>query len=121
MSGTLVIADGIVDSIAGAAAGAALTLAIMGAYWLVRRIEGMGFGDVKMLAMIGAASGWRAMLAIVFVASVTGALTGIALALRRRSNLQFALPFGVFLGFGFLAVLFFGPTLLSWYLSLLLR
>ncbi len=121
VSGTLVMADGVLDSLIGATAGAALTLAIIGAYWLVRRVEGMGYGDVKMLAMIGAAAGWRAMFGVVFLASVVGAVTGISVALRRRSNLQFAMPFGVFLGFAFLAVLFFGPTLMTWYLSLLLH
>lgn len=121
VGGALIMADGLVDSLMGAAAGAVLTLVIIGAYWLVRRVEGMGYGDVKMLAMIGAAVGWRAMLAVVFLASVSGAATGIALAVRRRTDLQFALPFGVFLGFGFLVVLFFGPTLSAWYLSLLLR
>ncbi|HEY0591954.1 MAG TPA: prepilin peptidase [Thermoanaerobaculia bacterium] len=117
----LVLASSWLDSLFGAAFGAGLLLAVGLAYKLARKIEGMGLGDVKMMAMIGAVCGWAAVLPVVFLASVTGAIVGIAIALRRREGLQFALPFGVFLGIAFLAVIFFGRPIEEWYFGLLAR
>lgn len=105
---TLVLSQSLIDSAIGAALGAGTLLAIAGAYKLVRKIEGMGLGDVKMLAMIGAVLGWRPLLPTLFLASVLGSIVGIALARRSEQGMQTALPFGVFLGLGLLAVLFAG-------------
>ena len=118
---TLTVSSSLFDAILGALFGASVLVAIIGIYWLVRRIEGMGQGDVKMLAMIGAALGWRAIPAVLLLASISGAVVGVPLALRSGRGMQLPLPFGVFLGMAALAVLFFGPTLSSWYLSLMLR
>jgi leader peptidase (prepilin peptidase)/N-methyltransferase len=115
----LVLAASLTDSALGAALGAGLLLAVGLAYRLVRKVEGMGLGDVKMMAMIGAVCGWTAVLPVVFLASITGAVIGVGIAIRRREGLQFALPFGVFLGLAFLAVLFFGRGLEEWYFGLL--
>jgi leader peptidase (prepilin peptidase)/N-methyltransferase len=109
------------DSLIGAATGGGIFIAIIGIYWLVRRVEGMGQGDIKMMAMIGALLGWRAVPAVLLVASISGAMVGIPLAMRSERGMQVALPFGVFLGFAALVVLFFGPTLSAWYLTLMLR
>lgn len=117
----LVLAGSLLDSAAGALAGAGLLLAVALTYKLVRKVEGMGMGDVKMIAMIGAVCGWAAVLPVIFLASVSGAIFGIAVALRNREGLQFALPFGVFLGFAFVAVIFFGRDLEQWYFGLLAR
>ncbi|HXG57549.1 MAG TPA: prepilin peptidase [Thermoanaerobaculia bacterium] len=117
----LVLAASLLDSLLGAALGASVLLLVALSYKLVRKAEGMGYGDVKMLAMIGAVVGYSPLLPVLFVASVVGAVTGVGLAIQRRSNLRFALPFGVFLGLAFLVVLFFGNTLFRWYLALLLR
>lgn len=117
----LVLADSLLDSLAGAALGAAILLTIIGTYWLIRRAEGMGLGDVKMLAMIGAVTGWRAIPGVLLLAAVSGAIIGVPAALRSGRGMQAALPFGIFLGMAFLAVLFFGHTLSEWYVSLLLR
>jgi len=106
---SLTLAGDLLHSVAGAIAGAAVLLAVSLAYRLLRGVEGMGLGDVKMLAMIGATLGPRALFSVLLLASVTGALVGLAMmAVTRRNNLQFALPFGVFLGIAFLANLFFG-------------
>jgi len=118
---TLVLAESLVDSFFGALLGAAILLAIIGAYWLLRRAEGMGLGDVKMLAMIGAVTGWRAIPGVLLLAALSGALIGVPAALRSGRGMRAALPFGVFLGMAFLAVLFFGHTLSGWYFSLVLR
>jgi leader peptidase (prepilin peptidase) / N-methyltransferase len=118
---TLVLSSSLVDALLGALFGASVLLAIVGIYWLVRRVEGMGQGDVKMLAMIGATLGWRSIPAVLLLASVAGAVIGVPIALRSGRGMQLPLPFGVFLGLAALAVLFFGPTLSSWYLSLMPR
>jgi leader peptidase (prepilin peptidase) / N-methyltransferase len=118
---SLMLSDSLVDSLFGAMVGAAILLVIIGAYWLVRRAEGMGLGDVKMLAMIGAVTGWRAVPGVLLLASVIGALIGLPAAIRSGRGMRVALPFGVFLGIAFLAVLFFGPTLSGWYFSLVFR
>jgi len=117
----LMLAESWLDSLLGAIAGAAIVAVIIGAYWLVRRVEGMGWGDSKMLAMIGAMVGWRAVLGVLLIGSITGAIIGVPVALRSKEGMALAVPFGVFLGFGALVVLFFGPTLSGWYLSLILR
>ena len=117
----LILSESWLDAALGALLGAAVLIAIIGLYWLVRRVEGMGQGDVKMLAMIGALLGWRAVPGVLLVASISGALIGVPVALRSRAGMQLALPFGVFLGFAALVVLFFGHTLSGWYLSLILR
>jgi leader peptidase (prepilin peptidase) / N-methyltransferase len=117
----LMLSESWLDAAAGAVLGAAIIAVIIGAYWLVRRVEGMGWGDSKMLAMIGALVGWRAVLGVLLLGSITGAIVGVPVALRSREGMRLAVPFGVFLGFGALVVLFFGPTLSGWYLSLILR
>lgn len=118
---SLTLAESWIDSVAGAALGAGIIIVITAAYWLLRRIEGMGQGDIKMMAMIGALLGWRAVPAVLLLASVIGAIVAVPFALRSDKGMQLALPFGVFLGLATLVVLFFGPTLSTWYLTLLLR
>ncbi len=118
---SLTVSSSLLDALLGALFGASILIAIIGIYWLVRRVEGMGQGDVKMLAMIGATLGWRAIPGVLLLASICGALVGVPIALRSGRGMQLPLPFGVFLGIAALAVLFFGPTLSSWYLSLMLR
>jgi len=118
---SLILADSLLDSLFGALLGAAIPLAIIGIYWLLRRVEGMGQGDIKLLAMIGAVTGWRSVGPVLMIASVVGSIIGLPLAIRSGDGMRTALPFGVFLGIGFLAVLFFGPTLSGWYFSLVLR
>lgn len=117
----LVLADSWIDSLIGAAGGAALLSFVIAAYWLVRRRQGMGWGDVKMIAMIGALLGASSIPAVLLIASIGGALVGLPLALRHERGMQVPLPFGVFLGFATLGVLFFGRTLWSWYAALLVR
>jgi leader peptidase (prepilin peptidase)/N-methyltransferase len=118
---TTVLAESLIDAFFGAFLGAAILMTIIGAYWLLRRAEGMGLGDVKMLAMIGAVTGWRAIPGVLLLAALSGALIGVPAALRSGRGMRAALPFGVFLGMAFLAVLFFGHTLSGWYFSLMLR
>jgi leader peptidase (prepilin peptidase)/N-methyltransferase len=114
----LMLSRTIVDSLLGAGMGAGVLLAIGLTYKLVRKVEGMGLGDVKMMAMLGAVVGWEPLLPLIVLASVAGALVGIPVAMRSQERMQVAIPFGVFLGLAFLAVLFFGSTLWELWLRL---
>lgn len=118
---SLAISESIVDSAGGAILGAAIIASIILTYWLIRRIEGMGWGDSKMLAMIGAALGWRSVFAVLFIGSILGAVIGVPLALRSEKKMQTALPFGVFLGLATLLTMFFGNTLFAWWVGLATR
>jgi leader peptidase (prepilin peptidase)/N-methyltransferase len=104
------------DSLIGAAVGGGLLWAIALAYQLVRKHEGMGLGDVKMLAMIGAVTGWESVFPVLVLASTAGAVIGIAVAAKSSKGMQVALPFGVFLGIATLAMIFFGPQITGLYL-----
>lgn len=118
---SLAISTSILDSGGGAIVGAAVIATIILAYWLIRRVEGMGWGDAKMLAMIGAWLGWRSVFAVLFIGSVLGTIIGIPLALRSEKRMQTALPFGVFLGLATLLTMFFGNTLFAWWVGLATR
>ncbi len=73
-------------------------------YKLIRKADGMGMGDVKLLAMLGAFLGVKGVLFTLFVSSLVGSVVGIIVILMRRGNFQFALPYGPFLSLG--AILF---------------
>jgi len=111
----------LIDSIAGAFLGASVLLTIALTYRLVRKVEGMGLGDVKMMAMLGAVVGWEPLFGLLVLASVAGAIVGGFVAWRSGAGMQAALPFGVFLGLASLAIVFFGPTLWECYLAFLPR
>jgi leader peptidase (prepilin peptidase)/N-methyltransferase len=90
--------------------------------WIYSRLtgkEGMGGGDIKLLAMIGALVGWPGVLFTIFAASALGTAAGLAVMRRARENLKMAIPFGPFLAAGSLIYLFYGPELISLYLNLL--
>jgi leader peptidase (prepilin peptidase) / N-methyltransferase len=116
----LMLAETWQKSIIGAFAGAWLLTMLILVYWLVRRVEGMGWGDVKMMAMIGALMGVESIPAVLLIASIAGAAIGLPMAMRHEKGMQVALPFGVFLGIATLGVLFFGPTLLELWVRLVL-
>ncbi len=99
------------DALAGAVLGAGLLILLINFWFWLRHEEGMGLGDVNMLALIGAFLGWQGVLTTLFVAALTGALTGILLLLTGRVGLRSRLPFGVFLALGGLVSLFFGDFL----------
>jgi leader peptidase (prepilin peptidase)/N-methyltransferase len=103
-----------------AAAGGWLAFAgVAKAYERARGIEGLGQGDWKMAALLGAFLGWQSLLLTVLLASVAGTLVGLgAIALRGR-DMRYALPLGTFLGAAGVAVVFLGDAILAWYRGLL--
>lgn len=106
-----------VGSIFGAGIGAGMLWLVETAYRLVRKRQGLGMGDVKMMAMIGAFLGWRLVLLTVFAGSFLGSIVGILLICFRGKNLQTKLPFGTFLGIGAALALFYGLAFVSWYVG----
>jgi len=85
--------------------------------WLFKR-EGMGGGDVKLLAMIGAFLGWKAVIVTILLGSLVGSVTGIILMVLKGKGFKYAIPFGPFLSFGAVVALFYGESLINWYLHL---
>src|SRR5207248_964653 len=113
---SLVSEPGWVASLIGIALGGGVLFLIAEAYYRLRHEEGLGMGDVKMLAMIGAFIGWKLTLVTLMMASVAGSLIGIALIVTRRGGLKYALPFGTFLAIGVAASATVGSAMLDWYL-----
>jgi leader peptidase (prepilin peptidase)/N-methyltransferase len=109
---------GFEDSLLGAALGAGILLAIRWLWRWWRGADGMGLGDVKMLAMIGAFLGWRQILVVLCFASFAGAVVGVFLTALRRRTLQSRLPFGTFLALAAFAASVWGEALTAWYVSL---
>ena len=136
----------LLDSFMGAALGAAFIYGAGFLYLKWKGIEGMGFGDVKLMAMIGSFMGMRLTILVIFVAAMVGSIFGMTLILivwrkRLRRRLQrskepaqvarkrawrsasllyrqFEIPFGSFLGGVALVMLFYGDTLIGWYMKL---
>jgi len=98
--------------------GGVLYLVAFGYFALTKR-EGMGGGDIKLLAMIGAFLGWQSLLYIVFASSLFGSLVGILAILRQGQGGKTRIPFGPFLAFGAMTwVLFQDRILALWHLYL---
>jgi leader peptidase (prepilin peptidase)/N-methyltransferase len=110
---------GLVPAVLGALLGAGILLAVWGIWLAVRREEGMGLGDVKMLALVGAFLGWPGVLVTLFFGAFTGSIVGLALMRFGSLDMRSKMPFGVFLSLGGLVALFFGEALVAWYAGLL--
>jgi len=120
LAASLVLSDTtFVDSILGIIAGGGSLFLVAWTYNLITKKEGMGGGDIKLLAMIGAIIGWKGVLFTIFVSSLVGTLTGLAVMAQTRKGMKLAVPFGPFLSIGSIAYIFFGPQLVMWYVNLL--
>jgi leader peptidase (prepilin peptidase)/N-methyltransferase len=116
---SLIAPPGVKDSLIGVLAGGGILYGIAGAYYLWRGQEGMGMGDVKMLAMIGAFLGWKAVLVTIVLSSFAGAIIGVILMAVQKGDMKLALPFGTFLAIGALFAMFAGDPLIAWYAGFL--
>jgi leader peptidase (prepilin peptidase)/N-methyltransferase len=114
---SLFMPPGWLDSLIGILVGGG-SLWLMGElYFRVRGEEGMGFGDVKMLAMIGAFLGWKLMLLTLLLASFLGSIIGVGMIVLKRGDMKYALPFGTFLAGGALLASMWGERFVQWYAS----
>jgi len=107
------------DSALGILLGGGSLFVIATGYQLLTGREGMGGGDIKLLAMVGAFMGWKAVLPIIFLASLLGTLVGVPLMLVQRENARLALPFGPFIVCATLVFLLWGGLLFNYYLRLI--
>jgi leader peptidase (prepilin peptidase) / N-methyltransferase len=105
------------SAVIGAAAGYVVLWSV---YWLFKLAtgkEGMGFGDFKLLAAIGAWCGWQVLPLVIVLSSFIGAAVGIALMVLARRGRSVPIPFGPFLGAAGIVALFWGPQLTRQYLN----
>ena len=95
------------------------SLWLVGAIWkLLRGVDAMGFGDVKMMFAVGALLGWRLTILTIFLAAFTGAVIGSVVVMRQKEkDFQTQIPFGIFLGIGSIVSLLFGDQMVRWYLD----
>jgi len=108
---------GIGSSVLGVLLGGGVLWGTGALYERVRGVEGMGMGDVKMLAMVGAVLGWPLMLLTLVLSSIVGGLFGVVLLLLHADARSTALPFGSFLAPAALAASVVGQPVLDWYLG----
>ncbi len=106
------------QALLGAAVGGGFLLLVFGLYYLIRRKEGLGMGDVTMMVMVGLYLGWPKTVLTLILGSFAGALAGGILMAVRKKDLQFALPFGTFLAPAAYVALVWGDRIISAYLSL---
>jgi leader peptidase (prepilin peptidase)/N-methyltransferase len=106
-------------ALTGMLLGGGILWAVAWSYHAVTRREGMGGGDVKLLAMIGAFLGWQAVLLTLLLASFIGSVIGVGTMLARGADTKLAIPFGPFLSLGALVALFCGRAIVGWYISYL--
>jgi leader peptidase (prepilin peptidase)/N-methyltransferase len=106
------------NSLLGILLGGGSLLLVAYAYqWLTGK-EGMGGGDIKLLAMMGAFLGWKSILFIVFASSLVGSVIGITMMLVQKKDSKLAIPFGPYLAFGAVLYIFYGRQIIHWYLNM---
>jgi len=107
----------VLDSLVGALLAAGLLYGLGEIYFRLRGCEGMGFGDVKMMAMVGFFLGPKLALLTIFLGSTGGAILGLAFIAASGKGSRYELPFGSFLGAAAVVVMVWGKPLLDWYLG----
>jgi leader peptidase (prepilin peptidase)/N-methyltransferase len=109
---------GIVDALIGVLVGGGILWLIGEAYYRYSGQEGMGGGDVKMLAMIGAFLGWKLVILTLILSSLLGSIIGVAVIAARRGGMKHALPYGTFLSLAALVASLYGSRIVDWYVGL---
>jgi leader peptidase (prepilin peptidase) / N-methyltransferase len=118
LSGIPVWAISLIGAILGGIAGGG-SLWLFGKIWkILRKVDAMGLGDVKMMFAVGALLGWQLGLFSIFLAAFTGAVAGIFVIFKQKEkDFQAQIPFGIFLGIGSIIAILFGNQLLAWYMA----
>lgn len=105
------------NSLLGILLGGGSLLLVAYAYQRLTGKDGMGGGDIKLLAMMGAFLGWKAVPFIIFTSSLVGSLIGVSIMLFQKKDSKLAIPFGPYLAFGAVLYIFYGKPLIRWYLG----
>lgn len=104
------------QSVVGSLAGGGVLLLLILGYWVFRRTQGMGFGDVKLLLAYGAFLGLWAVPPILMIGALSGLMVGIPLMVIKGRGLRLEMPFGPFLVLGAVVWVYFGDALVDWWL-----
>ena len=115
---SLFLPPGLRDALIGLLVGGGVLWLIGEAYYRYSGEEGMGGGDVKMLAMIGAFLGWELVIVTLVFSSIAGSLIGVLLILTKRGGLKYALPYGTFLAIAGVVASLYGAGIVDWYMGL---
>jgi leader peptidase (prepilin peptidase)/N-methyltransferase len=107
-------------SLTGVLLGGGFLWCIAYLYFLLRKEEGMGGGDIKLLAWIGAVLGWTSVPFVILCSSLVGSLIGILLVIKTKGGLKAAIPFGPYLALGAVIYIFGGEQIGLWYIRLFL-
>lgn len=107
-------------SLLGVLVGGGFLWAVAVIYYVVRKQEGMGGGDIKLLGWIGAVLGWTSVPFVIMASSVIGSVVGVSLALSKGKNMKIVIPFGPYLALAALIYIFAGQEITSWYFSMLI-
>jgi leader peptidase (prepilin peptidase)/N-methyltransferase len=116
LASLLLPARDFMDALVGAALGGGVLLAVALLFEWIRKKEGMGFGDVKLLAMIGAFLGWKAVLLTLVVSSFMGVFVGYTALRLSGKGRDHPIPYGPFLALGAAVYLLGGDAWVEWYL-----
>jgi leader peptidase (prepilin peptidase) / N-methyltransferase len=112
---------GFLDALYGVLLGGGVLFIIAYGYQLIMKREGMGGGDIKLLAMIGAFTGFKGVLFSLIGGSIIGTLVGIPLMLIKKENTKYAIPFGPFLSLSAVIFLFSGDMFINGFLNFMVR
>ncbi|MGH7885789.1 MAG: prepilin peptidase [Thermodesulfobacteriota bacterium] len=96
------------NSLFGIIMGGGILFSIAYVYKLIRKIDGMGMGDIKLLAMLGAFLGADGVVFIIFISSLIGTVVGVSLMIYNKGNLKYAIPYGPFLSLAAIIYIFTG-------------
>ncbi len=111
------VSPGVANSALGIVLGGGVLLGIAAGYYFITGAEGMGGGDIKLLAMIGAFMGWKGVVVTLLCGSLSGAVIGVAVMAATGRKGRARIPFGPFLALGAVVYLFFGAALIDWYVN----
>ncbi len=101
------------ESLLGILIGGGCLFAIAFLYEIITKREGMGGGDIKLLAMLGAFLGWKSLFFILLISSLLGAVVGISAMIMKGQDMKYAVPFGPFLSIAAVAYLFVGADVMK--------
>lgn len=109
--------SGLWRAVAGALIGSIPIWWLRAIYFYIRGVEGMGLGDVKLMAIIGAFLGWQSAFGVLLIGSILGSVFGVFLIWRSKGGLKTALPFGVCLGAAALIVMLLATPIFRWHIE----
>ncbi|MCP3677370.1 MAG: prepilin peptidase [Deltaproteobacteria bacterium] len=117
LASLFLVLPGVMNSLIGIIVGGGLLYLVATSYYLLTGREGMGGGDIKLLAMIGAFLGWKGVIVTIFAGSLVGAILGSLLMAVKGRDSKYAIPFGPFLALGAVIYLFAGEDLIELYMA----